>query len=254
MTNRDPDRAAPRPSLSEQARSLITSERCGTLSTHSLAQPGFPFASLAPYASDTSGRPIFLLSGLAQHTKNLQADDRACLLVSRRGADGGALSGPRTTLLGRVQPTEGAPDTRDLYLDRHPDSARWIDFGDFALFRMEIERVYHVAGFASMGWLSGTAFGNASVDPLVSVADDIQAHMNEDHAEALVLLAEHYGGFAAERAAMHAVDRLGFDIYAQRGSEGRTLRISFPQGVHTADETRDALVQMVRDARRARHA
>ena len=66
--------AVPEPSFAERARTLMHLGRIGTLSTLSRKQPGFPFGSLMPYALDGQGRPVFLMSTMAMHTQNLQAD------------------------------------------------------------------------------------------------------------------------------------------------------------------------------------
>jgi hypothetical protein len=71
----------PEPSFSERARTLVYLGRIGSLSTLSRKQPGFPFGSVMPYGLDERGRPIFLISTMAMHTQNLQADPRASLLV-----------------------------------------------------------------------------------------------------------------------------------------------------------------------------
>jgi len=39
-----------------------------------------------PYGLDELGRPIFLISTMAMHTQNLQADPRASLLVTQPDA------------------------------------------------------------------------------------------------------------------------------------------------------------------------
>src|ERR1039457_4399572 len=80
--------AVPEPSFADRARTLMHSGRIGCLSTLSRKQPGFPFGSLMPYALDAQGRPIFLISTMAMHTQNLQADPRASLFVSEPGASG----------------------------------------------------------------------------------------------------------------------------------------------------------------------
>jgi heme iron utilization protein len=61
----------PEPSLAERARTLVSLGRIGSLSTHSMRFPGFPFGSMMPYAADDLGRPIFLISSMAMHTQNL---------------------------------------------------------------------------------------------------------------------------------------------------------------------------------------
>src|SRR5271166_2308175 len=80
--------AVPEPSFAERARTLIHLGRIGSLSTLSRKQPGFPFGSLMPYALDGQGRPIFLISTMAMHTQNLQADPRASLFVTEPDASG----------------------------------------------------------------------------------------------------------------------------------------------------------------------
>jgi pyridoxamine 5'-phosphate oxidase-like protein len=49
---------------------------------------GFPFGSVMPYGLDDHGRPIFLISTVAMHTQNLQADSRASLLVTQEDTEG----------------------------------------------------------------------------------------------------------------------------------------------------------------------
>src|SRR5690242_10953839 len=78
----------PEPSFAERARTLVYLARIGSLSTLSRKQPGFPFGSVMPYGLDGHGRLIFLISTLAMHTHNLQADSRASLLVTESDASG----------------------------------------------------------------------------------------------------------------------------------------------------------------------
>jgi putative heme iron utilization protein len=68
---------------SPNVRALTYLGRMGSLSTLSRKQPGFPFGSVMPYGLDDHGRPIFLISTMAMHTQNLQADPRASLLVTQ---------------------------------------------------------------------------------------------------------------------------------------------------------------------------
>jgi heme iron utilization protein len=53
-----------------------------------------------PYSLDDQGRPIFLISTMAMHTQNLQADPRASLFVTEPGASGDPLGASRVTLMG----------------------------------------------------------------------------------------------------------------------------------------------------------
>src|SRR6202023_5050 len=94
----------PEPSFSERSRTLVYLGRIGSLSTLSRKQPGYPFGSVMPYGLDNHGRPIFLISTMAMHTQNLQADPRASLLVTQQDTDGEPLGASRVTLVGNVLP------------------------------------------------------------------------------------------------------------------------------------------------------
>src|SRR6266700_6390786 len=96
--------AVPEPSFAERARTLMHSGRIGSLSTLSRKQPGFPFGSLMPYGLDSQGRPIFLISTMAMHTQNVQADPRSSLLVTQPDTIGDPLGASRVTLLGNILP------------------------------------------------------------------------------------------------------------------------------------------------------
>src|SRR5215468_9320052 len=94
----------PEPSFAERARTLLHVGRDGSLSTLSCRQQGFPFGSVMPYGLDDDGRPIFLVSTMAMHTQNLQADSRASLLVTQPDSSGDPLGSSRVTLVGTILP------------------------------------------------------------------------------------------------------------------------------------------------------
>ena len=158
------------------------SGRIGSLSTLSRKQPGFPFGSLMPYALDGQGRPIFLISTMAMHTQNLQADPRASLFVTEPDASGNPLGASRVTLIGNVIqiPEPDLGEARSLYLEGYPDSKYWIDFDDFSFYRMDVLDVYYVGGFGVMGWVAASEYSQANSDPLVEHKIDIMQHMNAD--------------------------------------------------------------------------
>jgi putative heme iron utilization protein len=243
--------AVPEPSFSERARTLIYLGRIGSLSTLSRKQPGFPFGSVMPYGLDANGRPIFLISTMAMHTQNLQADSRASLLVTQSEASGDPLGASRVTLVGNVLtiPEAEIAEARRLYLDRYANSKYWVDFEDFSFYRMDVVDVYYVGGFGVMGWVQASDYGDAGPDPLADAAAGIIEHMNADHKDALVLLARAFAGLEAQEAAMAAVDRLGFHVRLKTADGMKGARIAFLREVSTPGETRKVLVEMVQQAR-----
>jgi hypothetical protein len=214
-------------------------------------QPGFPFGSVMPYGLDDHGRPIFLISTMAMHTQNLQAEVRASLLVTQPDTDGEPLGASRVTLLGNVLPVSNTElaQARDLYLSRHANSKYWVDFEDFSFYRMDVIDVYYVGGFGVMGWVSASDYDRSEPDPLADSMAGIIQHMNADHKDALVLLARSYARMESTEAMMTAVDRLGFHVRLKTVDGMRGARIPFSNEVRNASEARKVLVEMVQHAR-----
>ena len=241
---------APEPSHAERVRTLLVSERVGTLATQSQRHAGWPFASVMPYALIDDASPLFLISGMAIHTQNLLGDPRASLLVMQSGGDADPLGSPRATLLGDVTRIEEATGAvRNAYLERHPSAKYWIDFSDFSFFRLDVTDIYFVGGFGVMGWVSADDYRVAEPDPLLDSAAHIIEHMNHDHADALRDVTRHFGGLAAEEATMVSCDRLGFVVRARTAEGMKGVRIAFPESVQSRDDARRVLVAMTRQAR-----
>ena len=243
--------AVPEPSFAERARTLLHVDRVGSLSSVSRKQPGFPFGSVMPYGLDEQGQPVFLISTMAMHTQNLQADPRASLLVTQSDAAGDPLGSARVTLIGNVLPIpeEEVAGIRQRYLERYPNSKNWVDYEDFSFYRMNVIDVYYVGGFGVMGWVSASDYREGHPDPLADVASDIIKHMNADHADSLKLLARKFAGIEAQEAAMTAVDRLGFHLRLKTGDALRGARIAFLREARGAAEARNVLIEMVNQAR-----
>ena len=73
--------------------------------------------------------------------------------------------------------------------------------------------------------------------------------MNADHEPAMILLARHHAHIDATAAVMTSVDRLGFTLRLTTPHGMKGARINFHSEVRTSQETREALVEMVRAAR-----
>jgi hypothetical protein len=243
--------AIPEPSFGERARTLLHTGRIGSLSTLSRKQPGFPFGSVMPYGLDDQGRPTFLISTMAMHTQNLQADPRASLLVTQDDGSGDPLGASRVTLVGNVLriPAPEIAEARKLYLARYDNSKYWVDFEDFSFYRMDVVDVYYVGGFGVMGWVSAAEYAASQPDPLADSMAEIIQHMNADHKDALVLLARDFAHIESQEAAMTAVDRLGFHVRVKTADGVRGARIAFLREVRGPNDARKVLVEMVQQAR-----
>ena len=246
--------APPEPTHAERARTLVASQSRGALSTIAVVPAGTPFGSVVTYGLDDVGRPTFFVSTMAEHTRNLDADPRASLLVVETAPPGAdPLASGRVTLLGVVaevtDPDERAA-ARGGYLAANP-AAFYVDYGDFRCVRLAVTDVRYVGGFGRMSWVDAADYSAARPDPLWSDAAGIVGHMNADHADALVTLCHH----DARRddvvsASMTAVDRYGFEVIADVGEGHReALRIGFRTPQDSAEGVRRELVAMLHAAR-----
>jgi putative heme iron utilization protein len=246
--------APPEPSHAERARTLVGSQTRGALSTIALEPPGTPFGSVVTFGLDRPGRPSFFVSTMAEHTRNLEADPRASLLVvedTPEGAD--PLASGRVTLLGvarEVTDAEERAAARAGYLGANP-GAFYVDYGDFKCVRLEITSIRYVGGFGRMSWVDPDEYATAEADPLAATAAGIIGHMNTDHAGALVTLCHYFAGApGAVAAAMTAVDRYGYEVIAELPQNRRqALRIGFRTEQTTGDDVRRELIAMLSEAR-----
>jgi putative heme iron utilization protein len=218
-----------------------TLARGGEAALSTLAE-GFPYGSLVQYACDAQGQPLLLISDLAEHTQNLLIDPRASLLTWETAGEQDPLALGRVTLIGRaVKAQEGLED----YLNVHPQARAYAAFKDFHLWRLEVERVRYVGGFGQMSWVAVEDYKSAEPDPVAALAQGVISHMNEDHGDALVLLAGQKLGKAVENVKMVGCDGAGYVVVA----DGKTVRIEYSQRCRSSDELRKEFIRQVQAVR-----
>ena len=224
------------------ARALVRRAFKGSLASLD-AGSCYPYASLITLATDASGAPIFLISKLARHTANLAKDGRASIMVDETGALADPLQGARLTLWGRAEPAREA-GVRRRFLARHPEAGVYVDFPDFAFWRLTVEGAHYIGGF-------GRIFDLTPSDLLLTLAGAkplIEAHMNEDHADAVELYATALGDAQPGPWRMTGIDPEGCDIVL----DGTARRIQFAEPVTTPAEARKELVRLAAEARAGR--
>lgn len=205
---------------------------------------GWPYGSLVLLAVDHDASPLLLISGLAEHTRNLEADARASLLVDGTAGLEEPLTGARATVLGRLVRDDN-PGCRARFLRRHPSAAGYAGFGDFAIWRMAVERAHLVAGFGRIHWVAADAVLGEADLPLATRETDVVEHMNADHGDAVALYARVLLGLDGEGWVMTGCDAEGADLRLG----GRTARLAFDEPVRDAEGARTQLVQLVKRAR-----
>jgi putative heme iron utilization protein len=229
--------------------------RSATLSTIARDPDGYPYGSLVTVASDEVGRPLLLISTLAEHTKNLLARSEASILVTEPlDAHDQPLAVGRVTILGTcvTVPDAERAAVRETFLAQQPSSSYYVDFKDFAFFRLEPASLRYVGGFGRMSWVTADDYRVAEPDPLAAASKGVLTHMNEDHTDAVLAYATKLAGIAdATSATMTAVDRYGFELAVVTPTGPRATRLAFDEPVATSDEVRRAMIALVKRARGA---
>ena len=239
----------PTPTHAERARTLVAAISTGTLCTLAIEPAGYPYGSFVTVAFD-KGTPIFLISALAEHTKNLQQDPRASLLVAESGA-ADPLANGRVTMLGPcTRVDEDGGRARAAFLAAHPNSAYYADFRDFGFWKLQVDSVRYIGGYGRMSWVGKDEWQAAEPDPLGPSAAGIIAHMNSDHADALVLYCKAFSkATEITSASMTGIDQYGFEMSAKTDKGPRPVRLAFTTPVRTPQEARAALIAKLNDAR-----
>ncbi|MET1080044.1 MAG: HugZ family protein [Pseudomonas sp.] len=225
----------------KHARELLLKEYRGVLSTLSKAMPGYPFGSVVPYCLDELGRPLMLISRIAQHTHNLQQDPKCSLLVGERGAEDVQAVG-RLTLLGearRLEVAEQVEAAAQRYYRYFPESRNYHSAHDFEFWRLEPVRSRYIGGFGAIHWLNTVTLENPFAG---AVETSMVEHMNADHAAAIahyVLLA---GLPDTAPAELVGIDSEGFHLRIGQGLHW----LPFAEPCTSAGAVRQALVALAR--------
>ena len=92
---------------------------CTIMSNMHHRRSGYPFGTIVDFASDGAGCPLFCLSPLAIHTRNIMEDPRCSLVVQMPGWTG--MANARVTIFGDVYqlPPDMHEAAREVHLYKH---------------------------------------------------------------------------------------------------------------------------------------
>ena len=109
-----------------------------------------------------------------------------------------------------------------------------------------------VGGYGRMDSASATAYATAAPDPVAAKAAAAVAHLNDDHADALLVIAQALGGYPDATAAhCSGLDRRGIDLTVHTPRGQAPARVAFPQALAESSQLRAATVELTHRARAA---
>ncbi|KAK9806618.1 hypothetical protein WJX73_000437 [Symbiochloris irregularis] len=211
---------------------------CTTMSKMHHRRAGYPFGTVVDFASDGAGAPIFCLSPLAIHTRNIMEDARCSMVVQMPGWTG--LANARVTIFGDVYqlPAEMQAAAREIFLEKHATEKkeRWVS-ANLLFFRMHrILDIFFVGGFGTVQWVDPKEYSAIKPDNIVmsSPLKTLQALNDQCAASLQRLLAR--PGTPVDDVLFISVDRLGADVRVRRSGDYSVERLGFASHVHTLEE------------------
>lgn len=238
-----------RPSAAEEARTIAASTNTATLA--SLTATGDPWASFVTYGL-LHGAPVLCVSQLAEHGRNLAGDPRASLSIIEPGGGADPLANSRITLAGVVERPAGheLAAARDAHINAVAAARFYIEYSDFSLWVLRVQRVRWVGGYGRMDSATAADYAAASPDPVRPLAAGAIEHLNADHADSLAQMARVLGGYPdTESAECTGVDRYGLDLKVATPRGAAYTRVGFGRRLESADELRSAAAELGRRAR-----
>ncbi|HIK57306.1 MAG TPA: DUF2470 domain-containing protein [Synechococcales cyanobacterium M55_K2018_004] len=83
------------------------------------------------------------------------------------------------------------------------------------------------------------------------ISDRICSHMNDDHADAVLLYAKVFGNVQEAIAAkMTSIDPEGMNLKVETNSNSTPLRITFDHALQDSEDAHHTLIAMVKQARK----
>ena len=114
-------------------------------------------------------------------------------MIVAPSTDPDPLASGRMTLAGVVERPSGdeLAAARDAYLAAVPAAKYYVDYTDFTMWVLRVQRVRWVGGYGRMESATAEAYAAAQPDPVQPHAAGAIATLNADHAESLCAMAKY---------------------------------------------------------------
>lgn len=225
------------------ARQLLRGHYYGALCTLSKKFNGHPFGSITPYLADHDGSLLILISALAEHTRNIQHDPRVSLITHNQN-DSHIQTQGRVTVVGEAHSVTDKHHAGARYLRYFPEAAGYFAMHDFSFYRIVPQSLRFIGGFGKIHWVAADSY-LVPPYPLIEQEDEVIAHMNAGHGDALRRYCQHFHQCDVLDVEMLGIDCDGLDVRA----DGKIRRLDFAEVVLDAQQARQAFAEMAQRAK-----
>lgn len=240
---------------------------------------GAPFASYSPAVLDDERNFYVYVSEIASHTENLRKTGRASFMVIEDESLAAQIfARKRVTFTAKATEIERDSKKWEEVLGRFEEKygrvvAQLKQMDDFHLIRLAPEDGRLVLGFGRAYTISADLTqvehlkgidgdGHRKVGSKPSVAGPITpevvariaGHMNEDHADSVLMYVQHYAGRKdAQAGVLINLDHEGMDIETTFPGGTEIIRVAFDKPLVGPSDAHLVLVEMSKAARKALH-
>ena len=225
---------------------LYRTTNAAILSTMSNKYEGYPFGSFITYVSDRNRTLFMYTSDIAQHTKNLKSNPKACVTLFKLDTDYDKQNSSRLTLMGDLKTVsnEELDDCQDRFIKFLPESKKYSSMHDFKFYKLVISRVRWIGGFGDIAWLNPKNWNDEK--PKWSKNETMMIdHMNEDHSNVVQSALNAQYGIKDKKAQMIALTIDGYYI----SSKENIYFINFDKPILKALDYRKILVKQAKEYR-----
>ena len=206
----------------------------------------YPFGSIVEFAVDGSGYPVFAMSSLAIHTRNVLANPRCAIQVHAPGWTG--LNNARVTLFGDVFPVDpnsvrDAASLFDTKRERMGTGFHQSKGANLSYFVMSrIVDILFVGGYGTVKWIKPEDYVSAEPDFILQDLSNTIKTCNDKYSEAIrEMLPE------ADDVVFISVDKRGVELRVREGTEDSVRRLTFKKNCFTIQDVCTQINDLIKE-------
>jgi len=227
------------PDYEKNAVALFRSSNTAILSTLSKSTNNYPFGSFATFASNSHRELFIYASDIAEHTKNILNDSRACVTIFSVKGTGDKQASERLSIIGDLVKVckEDIETSLARFYKFLPESESYSRIHGFHLYKLEIVKVRWIGGFGQIRWLDTKDW----ISPIPKWQKNETAmieHMNQDHSNVIGSALKGVFDINDAKAKMMALCIDGYYIL----SSNIQYFIPFHEPCYTEKSVREALI------------
>lgn len=224
-------------SVIKDAKKFLRQKDAGILSTlHAINDEIYPFGSMTPYVFTLEGEIAILISDIAVHTKNIKADNHACITVHDYEATN-KQAASRISVVGKINKIEDEAKksaVSERYLNFFPEAKSYWNAHDFHFYTLRPEKVHYVQTFGKIFTFDGALLTD-TMPEWFEGRHSVLEHMNSDHKNALEKYAANIPDIDTSEVKLTEIDQYGFHLKFGRG---QIHYFEFDNKAHTSNDLR----------------